>query len=382
MEKKDEAKDENIGGVGQIHRRRKTYNADKCLDSIAKNPHLNPPQRDDGDGEVPAKFLVHYSMERRKKQKMLCSQLQVLRLLIEFLQEASTANWEESNLESLSKEVASVRQKWKALKSEYQNKVQEVEKNLPQLLEKIQLLQDKKMQLEECLQRYLSQRAVKEKQAQQELQEVIQKQQQVLQKCQDQIKLLKSEVGRLEQSAESWIQTVNRDSSLVSLLESLQGMSLVSVGEKELVLDISTGHSDVMPLRVNVHVTSEGRFHIEAENSMPDLPPELQCGTTNHMTAVILELACWYQSHGRLLAEMRELQERFAIDWLQEERKLLLLKGSTQYTLCVEPGYPQSGGIRLLSSKGSEQAAVTAHIQPPDERPTLRAWLEYLQSLP
>ncbi|XP_018413492.1 PREDICTED: ZW10 interactor [Nanorana parkeri] len=311
-------------------------------------------------------FQRYQCKERCRKQKLLCSQLRILRFLLEFLQEASTVSWEDTNPELLSQEEEKVRQKWKGLKLEYQNKVEEVEELLPHLLEKIQLLQEKKTQLEDSFQRYQCKRTIKENQAKQELDEALKKQQQAVQKCQDHIQLLKVEVEKLEQSVDSWIRAVDKDSTHLDLLNTLQGMSVVSVGDKELVLDLYAGETTaVTPLRVNVHLTSEGQFHMKTEDSMPGLPSELQRGDTSHITSVIMELQCWHRSHGQLLAEMRDLQDRFAIDWLPVERQILLLKGSTRYTLHVEPGYPQSGRVNLLSVKGLETGPLSSHFKPP-----------------
>ncbi|XP_068104710.1 ZW10 interactor isoform X2 [Hyperolius riggenbachi] len=352
------------------------------LDSVTHNAGLDLHLKKKGEDEVPAKILLHYTKENCRKRRVLCSQLYVLRFLLEFLQDVNSANWEEDNPE-LNKEVEPVRQRWIALKSEYQDKVQEVEELLPQLLERIQLLQEKKTQLEETLQRFQQKKALKQDTVKQELQESIQKSQQSVQKCQQQIQLLKAEVDKLEQSADNWIQTVNRDSSHLDLLHSLQGISLVSVGEEDIVLDLNVGEeAQLAPLRIIVHLTSQGQFHIQAGNSMPDLPPDLQRGDICCITAVLLELKCWYQSHGRLLAELRDLQERFALDWLPAERKLFFLRGSVQYTLLVEPGYPHSGGVRLLSVRRSETSVPHDHFKPPAESPSLTVWLEYLRSSP
>lgn len=57
------------------------------------------------------------------------------------------------------------------------------------------------------------------------------------------------------------------------------------------------------------------------------------------------------------------LSPRFSIDWLPVERQVLLLKDSKQYTLYVEPGYPQSGGVKLLSVKESEMGASSSHLK-------------------
>ncbi|CAN2389197.1 hypothetical protein PRIEUP_LOCUS4529, partial [Pristimantis euphronides] len=320
-------------------------------------------------------------MERCRKQKMLRSQLQVLHFLLEFLQKADTANWEDTNQDLLNQEIEEVKKKWKSLKSEYQEKVNEIEEMVPQLLEKIQLIHKKKTQLEESLQRYRSQKAIAEEKAKERerhLQEDFQKQQLVVQKCQDQIEQLKGEIQKLEQSADFWTQSVNRDSSLLGLLRKLQGMSLVSVDEKELVVDLNvTEMAEIPPLRVKLHWTCEEKFQVETEGCMAALPPELQHGTTSHITPTIAELQCWYRSHAKLLKELNELRERFAIDWLPTERKLLFLRGNKQHSLMIEPGYPVSGGIQLL---GADPCSVSDDIKPPVENPSLSDWLEYLHS--
>ncbi|XP_040298761.1 ZW10 interactor isoform X1 [Bufo bufo] len=357
--------------------------AQRLLDSLPNRPCLDVRRKEEGDGEIPAKVLVDYSMERRRKQKMLCSQLQVLRFLLEFIKEADIVNWEETNPELLNQEVEEVKQKWKSLKSQYQEKVNEVEEIIPQLLEKIQLVHEKKTQLEETLQRYHTQKLIAEEKAkerQQHLQDVFQKQQLVVQKCQVQIEQLKDELQKLEQSVDCWIQTVSRDSTFVGILHAQQVVSLVSIGEKELALDLNVSEkTQIAPLRVNLHWTSEEEFQVETEDPVLRLPPELQRGATTHITPVILELQCWYQSHARLLVELKKIQERFPIDWLPNERKILFLKGNKQHSLVIEPGYPVSGGVRLL---GGEPCNSSDNFKPPAENPSLSDWLEYLHSNP
>lgn len=56
-----------------------------------------------------------------------------------------------------------VKQKWKGLKSEYLNKVKEVEELLPQLLKNMQNLQEKKNQLEASLQKFQNEVRTKKK---------------------------------------------------------------------------------------------------------------------------------------------------------------------------------------------------------------------------
>ncbi|XP_073496520.1 outer kinetochore KNL1 complex subunit ZWINT isoform X2 [Phyllobates terribilis] len=348
------------------------------LDSLRNSPCLDVRHKEEGDGEIPAKVLVDYSMERRRKQKMLCSQLQVLRFLLELLQEEDTANWEEMSPELLNKEVEEVKKKWKSLRSEYQEKVNEVEELIPQLLEKIQLIQERKTQLEEAMERYQAQA----KERLQHLQEVFQEQQLVVQKCQVQMEQLKDEVQTLEQSVDRWIRTVNRDSKLAGLL-SMHGVSLLAVGENELLLDLHIiGKTEMPPLRVNLHLSSEGEFQLAPEDAKLTLPPELQRGATSHIVPIILELQCWYRSHARLLKELKELHERFAIEWRPAERQLLFLHRNKQHRLAIGAGYPVSGGVWLLSVTGAGPCDTADKLKPPVENPSLSDWLEYLHGYP
>ncbi|XP_075438365.1 outer kinetochore KNL1 complex subunit ZWINT isoform X2 [Ascaphus truei] len=128
--------------------------ARRLLDTLHGAPSLEERPRKEGDGEAPDKVLVDYSMDCRRKQKMMCGQLQVLRLLLEFLLHADHASWEEDSLETLSLKEEEVKRSWKMLKAEYQEKVTETERLLPQLIQRLQRLHNKRRELEEGLQRH------------------------------------------------------------------------------------------------------------------------------------------------------------------------------------------------------------------------------------
>ncbi|CAH2318191.1 ZW10 interactor-like [Pelobates cultripes] len=93
---------------------------------------------------------------------MLCSQLQVLRFLLEFLEKADTASWEETSPEILNREVKEVKQSWKLLKAEYHEKVKDIKELLPELLQKQHRLRRGKERLECVLQQYRQQREMAE----------------------------------------------------------------------------------------------------------------------------------------------------------------------------------------------------------------------------
>ncbi|KAM4605824.1 outer kinetochore KNL1 complex subunit ZWINT isoform 2-T2 [Discoglossus pictus] len=325
-------------------------------------------------------------MERRRKQKILCDQLHVLRLMLEFLEQADDNNWEEEIFsEGLKAEQA--KQNWKTLKAAYQDKIQDAESTLPQLLQRLQSLKEKKWLLEESLQRYQSQKTTadtlmknKVSQKHQCLQDVVQSQTLVVEKCQVHICQLQGELTSLEQSVSSWMQTVSRDSELQTLLQTLQAFSLESVGDNQLVLDLHVGDKEeIAPLRVTLKWTPQGDLQIKGDGSVPAIPRELQDGAISDVR-VILQLQDWYRGQARLLMELGALQERFAADWLPDERLLRFLKGSAQFTLHVTPGYPHSGAVQLVSMKGVRPGIDPGTCKPPVETPSLTDWLEYLDS--
>ncbi|XP_053330241.1 uncharacterized protein LOC128504037 isoform X2 [Spea bombifrons] len=355
--------------------------ATRLLDAVTGALAVDEAHREDGDGDVSARVLVDSCKAHCRKQKMLCGQLQVLHFLLEFLEEADTANWDEAAPEILSHKLEEVKRHWKLLKAQYQEKVREVEGIIPQLVDRQQLLREKQKLLEESLQRYQRQKeetnSVLQKRTEQEaerLQDFAQRQRQVVQKCAIQIHQLEEEVKRLEESASSWVQTVSR------LLTALQGFSVVSVEENTLVLDVD--ETTDVPLRLTLRWSPQGGLQVETDGLVPAPPCELLAGSVSHVKSVILELQAWYRSQGHVLRELSGLQDRFAVDWLPAERTLLFLKGSTQCLLFVEPGYPATGGIQLKSVKSGRLSLDPATLKPPGEEPSLCDWLEYLQSCP
>ncbi|CAH2317078.1 ZW10 interactor [Pelobates cultripes] len=216
--------------------------ANRLLDSVIRASCLD--QNHSEDGEISTKVLVDYSMERRRKQKMLCSQLQVLRFLLEFLEKADTASWEETSPEILKKEL--------------------------------QVLQDLVVKKGKCLDL-----------------------------CQTRIHDLEEEIRRLEEFVDTWIQAVLWDSTFCSLLRTLQGVCLVSVGESELILDLVVDQMPETPtMRLNMCWTSQGSLHVKTDESVPVPPQELLTDSESYLLYVILEVQCWYHSQARVLREL------------------------------------------------------------------------------
>uniref|UniRef100_A0A8C3SWM8 Uncharacterized protein n=1 Tax=Chelydra serpentina TaxID=8475 RepID=A0A8C3SWM8_CHESE len=81
------------------------------------------PTREELEAELPAKVLVEHAVDTRKKQKWMCSQLHVVKFLLEFLDQRDSA----SGLEPWWLRMVQAKQQWKLLKVGYQQRVEAIE---------------------------------------------------------------------------------------------------------------------------------------------------------------------------------------------------------------------------------------------------------------
>ncbi|KAG8523058.1 ZW10 interactor, partial [Galemys pyrenaicus] len=105
------------------------------------------------EAELPAQILAEFVMDSRKKDKLLCSQLQIVDFLQNFLAQEDTLQGSDplvSEDTSRQKAVAT-KEQWKELKATYQEHVEAITSALTQILPKVEEAQQKKAQLEEAL---------------------------------------------------------------------------------------------------------------------------------------------------------------------------------------------------------------------------------------
>ncbi|MEE6528757.1 hypothetical protein FKM82_017307, partial [Ascaphus truei] len=102
------------------------------------------------------------------------------------------------------------------------------------------------------------------------------------------------------------------DSAFCALLQTLHGVSLVSVGDNKLVLDLKPGEvGETAPLLVSLCWTSEGDLRVESAGPVPAMPLELLDGSSSHVRSVILELQSWYRSQALISRQQPDaVQER------------------------------------------------------------------------
>nr|XP_033779479.1 ZW10 interactor [Geotrypetes seraphini] len=339
--------------------------------------------KDDSDMEPPAKISVEYCVDSRRKQKIFYHQLQVIRFLLEFLEQSDTTHWVEGSAQVAGNKMSEVKQQWKSLKGEYLQQNEKIQELIAQVLQKVEALQKKKLLLNNILNQYQIQKKATEKQQQQKILEgLVGELGEKVKNCDLHIQLLESEVEKHQADANIWLDKVNRDLELCQLLDILQGVKLVSAHDDKLVLDLQTNDTTLMPkpqpLRLFVCWMPEGGIRIQSDCDVFCPAEILLADDLKSMTTALLEIQQCYQSQVKLLSELQTLKDRYAIDWLPKERKLLYLKAKVIYTLFVQAGYPTSGRVQLLSVANSKGSADPSVIKPPQENPSLSNWLAYL----
>ncbi|XP_008574324.1 PREDICTED: ZW10 interactor isoform X2 [Galeopterus variegatus] len=105
------------------------------------------------EAELPAKILADFVVDAQKKDKLLCSQLQVVDFLQNFLAQEDTAQ----GLDPLASEDTSrqkaiaAEEQWKELKATYQEHVEAIKSALTQALTQMEEAQRKRAQLQEAI---------------------------------------------------------------------------------------------------------------------------------------------------------------------------------------------------------------------------------------
>nr|XP_028568911.1 ZW10 interactor-like isoform X1 [Podarcis muralis] len=352
------------------------------------------------EADLPPQVLAEHAVSTRHAHKFMLMQLQVLKFCLDFLDSGLCV--ENASKSSVRQEVAEAKQEWKKLKAEYQQQVESIQKDVPQLLLKLEQAWNRAQLLEEALQRYQDKKLEMEEKArsaqkrQQKEQDALYEQQRrleermaelqgSLQAQREELQQLRRELEEEERQACAWQEEVQRISDFRSLLETLQGVRLLSESksdlEFELISPAQPGAATPHALKLRLHWRDDGSVMLQSDS--PFFPPSLVLpeGTCGNIRAIVLELQNSYFQQAQLLAEIELLHSCFAIDWQQEKRILSYLKPSSTCNLYVEPGYPASGGISLCSVKVQHGTVDATSYKPPQERPSLRDWLEYLSAV-
>ncbi|XP_032701202.1 ZW10 interactor [Lontra canadensis] len=227
------------------------------LEALAKLADIVEPIGRQEEAELPAQILAEFVMDSRKKDKLLCSQLQVVDFLQNFLaQEDVVQGLDPLASEDISRQKAlAAKEQWKELKASYQEHVEAITGALTQALPTMVEAQRKRAQLLGALEELQAKKQVaterlrtaqKQWQLQQEkhLQHLAEASAEVRQRqrgAQQELVQLSQELGSLQQQAGQKRDTLHRHQTFLQLLYTLQGQLPFPEAETELpqMLDLS-----------------------------------------------------------------------------------------------------------------------------------------------
>ncbi|XP_040831727.1 ZW10 interactor isoform X1 [Ochotona curzoniae] len=188
---------------------------------------------------LPAQMLAEFERNSRKKDKLLCSQLQVADFLQNFVAKKGTAQ----GLDPLASEDTSrqkaveAKEQWKELKATYQDQVEVIRNSVTQALTQLEEAQRKRTQLQQALEQHQVKKRVameklrtaqKQWQLQQEkhLQHLAEVSAEIREQktgTQQELEQLSQELGNLKQQAGLVQDQLQRHQNFLQLLFTLQG---------------------------------------------------------------------------------------------------------------------------------------------------------------
>ncbi|XP_059518670.1 ZW10 interactor isoform X1 [Myotis daubentonii] len=225
-----------------------------AVEALAKLANILEPIGLQEEAEVPGQILAEFVMDSRKKDKLLCSQLQVVDFLQNFLaQEDIVQGLDPLASEDRSRQKAmAAKEQWKELKATYQEHVEAISRTLIQALPKMEEAQRKQAQLREALEQLQAKKQVameklrtaqKQWKLQQEkrLQHLAEVSAEVRQRqagTQQELEQLYQELGTLKQQAGQERDKLQRHQTFLQLLYTLQGQLQSPETEAELPQDV------------------------------------------------------------------------------------------------------------------------------------------------
>ncbi|TRZ09438.1 hypothetical protein HGM15179_017670 [Zosterops borbonicus] len=313
------------------------------------------------EGDVPTPVLVEHQMDTRRKQKLLLSQLRVLKLLLGVIENPGLP----PAPTNLREAAAQARGRWRQLKVGYGGALGVLEGAVPPALAQLNQGQSLLQKGREALETRLAQ----QEELKVKLREATERRDQLLRRVQERRQQRLGRQGALQALREA----AARVEASCHLYQALAGVQVLppSPGTPKQELELELGpppgspHSPLPP----IHLCLSPGGGVRLQDPPLGLPPPLGPGLLE------LQQRCW--EGWSLWAEVTHLRSRFALDWQPDLGLLQVLGGpqgaQTLWTLELEPGYPQNGGVRLRPPpKGAPP------IPTPPDPPTLTRWLELL----
>ncbi|XP_043332946.1 ZW10 interactor isoform X2 [Cervus canadensis] len=254
-------------------------------EALAKVADILEPVGLQEEAELPAQILAEFVMDSRKKDKLLCSQLQVVDFLQNFLVQEGTAQ-EQNPLvsEDTSRQKAiEAKEQWKELKATYQEHVEVITNSLTQALPKVEEAQTKQAQLQEALKQLQTKKqmameklriAQKQWQLQQEkhLQNLVEAFSEVRERqsgIQQELQQLYQELGDLKQQAGQAQDKLQRHQTFLQLLYTLQGKQLFNEAEAEIPQELDLPKDKPQQVTQPQEQNTQDTMGREADNRQP-----------------------------------------------------------------------------------------------------------------
>uniref|UniRef100_A0A8C9B3Y0 ZW10 interactor n=1 Tax=Phocoena sinus TaxID=42100 RepID=A0A8C9B3Y0_PHOSS len=228
-------------------------------EALAKVADILEPTGLQEEAELPVQILAEFVMDSRKKDKLLCSQLQV---------EGTAQDLNPLASEDTSRQKAiEVKEQWKELKAIYQEHVEAITSSLTQALPKVEEAQRKQAKLREALEQLQAKkqmameklrRVQKQWQLQQEkrLQHLAVVSSEVRERqtgTQQELEQLYQELGTLKQQAGQEQYKLQRHQTFLHLLHTLQGKLLFHEAEAEIFWGWNGGRALIKDFQNYLH---------------------------------------------------------------------------------------------------------------------------------
>ncbi|XP_074874697.1 outer kinetochore KNL1 complex subunit ZWINT [Buteo buteo] len=315
------------------------------------------------DGDIPARVLVEHLVDTRRKQKLLLTQLRVLRLLLGVIENPGPP----SAPPTLREAGAQARRRWQELKEGYGGAVAALGGALPPTLSQL----GRGRTLVPRLRGVLDTRLRQKEELEAKVREAAGRREQLRQRVEERRREQLGRQGALRRR-EGAVQRCR----VSPLPDAVGGPGAAPTPHPGVPGGgAGVGAPPGAPRKLPDPSLAPQRWGgLRFLTPPPPLPPPLGPG--------LLELQgrCW---DGRpLWAEVEQLQRRFALDWEPELGRLRVLGGPRGSRLSGLWNWKRvilgaGGGVRLLPPP----AGVPA-ISPPSASPTLTEWVELLVGTP
>ncbi|XP_040310121.1 outer kinetochore KNL1 complex subunit ZWINT [Herpailurus yagouaroundi] len=264
-----------------------------ALEALGKLAHILEPTGLQEEAELPAQLLAEFVMDSRKKDKLLCSQLQVVDFLQNFLAREDTAQGPEplASEDASRQKAIAAKEQWKELKATYQEHVEAITRALSLALPRMEEAQRKRAQLQEALEELQAkkQAAMEKLRTAQEqwrlhqekrLQQLAEASAEVRLRqtgAQQELRRLHQELGALRQQAGQERDRLQRHQTFLQLLHTLQGQLPFPEAETEPPRKLDPAEDEPQQRNTGDAVGRDGAGPSEADGPPPAVAAGSPC---------------------------------------------------------------------------------------------------------